>query len=412
LQLVLKKKNMKSLLLKPALLFLLLTLKITATAQWTSIAPVYAGAIANDGAVSFTIGNTGYIVAGSSTSAFYSYDTLANSWTQVGNIPDNAGHAFAMSFVINNKAYIVGGDTGGVPLATVWEFDPSASGNQWTQKNNFPAGTRDAGFSFAIGNYGYAGAGFDGSSIYSDIWKYDPANDHWTQLSVSLPVSGLIFPTTFTITNKGYILTGGLAPSGVNEIKNMWCIDGSNDSLSAKSDFPGVGRQAAFSFSNGLYGFAGGGQAGYTTNFNDMYMYDPLYDQWTPVPDAPMLGAAWSSAFVIGNTAYAGLGAKFVGAGLTGTDAFWKFNMDISTGIPSHEKSNLSFIYNETEHALLVKHDRADLLVSAFDISGKRVLNKNVGREEYVKLECLTPGIFLVRLQEGSEIYSGKIFIR
>ncbi|MCW3127474.1 MAG: galactose oxidase, central domain protein, partial [Bacteroidetes bacterium] len=281
----------------------LLLFGFTSFAQWSSIAS-QTGGVGNDGAVSFTIDGNGYTLAGSSTNKVYMYDTLADTWTVVDTVPVDMGHAFAMSFTVGGRVFIVGGDTSGVPVSTVWEYTPNGRGH-FLQKQDFPAGPRDAGFGFGLDGYGYVGAGNDNVSLFGDIWKYDPLHDAWTHLSDSLLPEVLIFPTSFVVGHKAYILTGGTAPTGVNEVMDMWAFDGTT--MTQKASYPGAGRQAAFTFSNNGYGYVGGGQANYTTNYNDMWRYDAANDQWSAAPGSPLLGGAWSSTFVVGNNAYAGL---------------------------------------------------------------------------------------------------------
>lgn len=380
-----------------------LSFPLLASAQWKPIAAVYGGAIGNDGAVSFSAGGKGYLLAGSSTSAVYSYDTLTKKWSKGGNIPPTMGHAFAMSFMINGKAYIVGGDSSGVPVSSVWEFDPAATANPWMQKKDFPGGKRDAGFGFALGNDGYVGAGFDGGYIYNDIWKYDASNDSWSQLSLSLPISGVIFPCSFVIANKAYILTGGTAPSGLNEISSMWCFDPVAGTISSKADVPGEGRQAAFAFSNDSYGFVGGGQSSYTTNYNDMWRYNPAEDKWYEAPKAPLLGAAWSSTFVIANTAYVGLGAKFVGTSLTGNDVFYTYAMNssiTSTEDTPQESAAYSLYPNPATNDVYIHGDEGEELhIEVYTLLGERIMSRDIQAKQRFSIAHLAPGMYSLTIR-------------
>jgi N-acetylneuraminic acid mutarotase len=373
--------------------------------QWTQISSIYNGAFANDGAVSFSINNYGYIVSGSSTANFYRYDSLANSWTLLGVIPSNMGHAFAMSFVVDNKAYVIGGDTGGVPLNTVWEFDPSTPGNVWVQKNNFPGGIRDAGLAFTVENYGYVGCGFNGTAVFNDIWKYDHIHDSWSLTSINLPINGLIFPNSFVIGSKAYILTGGTPPNGVNETKRMWCFDSSDSSLVEKNAFPGTARQAAVSFSINSVGFTGGGMSGYTTNYNDMWMFDPVADSWSPSVNLPLLGAAWSSSFVIGNTAFVGLGAKFVTGGLNGNDVFYKFSLSTTTDITSVTNSNDKFIIspNPAGSNFKISDLTQKFYVSIYSIKGELIRRFYSDGDTEISISDLITGIYSIAIEDGKQ---------
>jgi hypothetical protein len=385
----------------------------SSNAQWTSITPAYNGMLANDGAVSFSINGTGYLMCGSSTDQVYMYDTLLNSWSVYGTAPATMGKAFAMSFVINDKAYIIGGDTGGVPVSSVWQFDPANSVNPWTQKNNFPTGPRDAGFAFALTNTGYAGAGFDGNATFSDIWKYDQATDSWSALSTSIPINGLIFPSSFVSGDKGFILLGGTG-TGVNETNKMWCLDGTNDSIYARANFPGTARQSAFAFGNSQYAFVGGGQAGYTTNYWNTWMYDIANNQWSAIPNVPLLGAAWSSAFTIGNSGYVGLGAKFVPSGLTGDDHFYKYNMDVTTLVNNIQKNSSTWtVYPNpvTDYLYFSGDFSPDAKIILSDATGRILFESSVPVDKKLMMDKYEKGLYTVSVIQDNVIES-KIVVR
>jgi len=403
------------LLLKQALLLGATFMSLQAAAQWSRIASIYNGTLANDGAFSFTIGNKGYVGAGSQSNALFEYDASSNTWTPIkGLIPASMGHSFAMSFTIGNKAYVVGGDSSGYTVASVYMYDQGTG--TWTRMHDFPIGKRDAGFAFSIGGYGYVGGGFDGTSIYSDIWKYDPASDSWAKEPNDLPVSGVIFPGSFVINNKAYILLGGTAPSGVNEINSMWEFDPAAGNLTPKANFPGIARQAAFTFSNSSYGYAGGGQANYTTNYNDMYRYDAANDKWTKVENAPLLGAAWSSAFVINNNAYVGLGAKFTSSGLTGVDSFYAYTMASATSVNElSNASNEGVAYpNPAKDILYFK--TSTLLegsLRVYDVSGKRVVETPVDSKKGISISALPNGMYFYEIssEKTSILIRGKFAV-
>jgi len=377
----------------------------TANAQWSQLAPVPADAIGNDGAVSFSINNVGYLVAGSGTSMIYAYHPSSNLWTPQDSVPVNAGHSFGMAFVVNNKAYIVCGDTNFVPQSTVWEFDPAATGTQWTQKNDFPGGDRDAGFGFAIGNFGYIGAGFDGSAMHNDIWKYNPTDDSWSQLTASLPTS-LIFPSTFVVGDKGYILTGGTEPNGVNEVSGMWCLDGTTGTLTPKANFPGANRQAALAFSGNSSGYLGGGQSNYTTNYNDMWKYDVATNQWSQVSNVPLLGAAWSSTFVIGDNAYAGYGAKFQGAGLTGDLNFYRYDMNAMTGIEETTSDvDVTFYPNPANDFIsLSMPENKRFNVEVYSAIGQKVISEEVFNGKTISVAKLPSGLYYANILSENHV--------
>jgi N-acetylneuraminic acid mutarotase len=381
---------------------------LASQAQWTPVRSIYNGTLANDGAVSFSIGNKGYVVAGSSTNITYEYDTALNKWTNYGTVPASMGRAFAMSFVLNGYAYIIGGDTGGHPVPTVWRFNPLAGKNAWFQLKDFPGGMRDAGFGFAVNNAGYVGGGFDGSAIYDDIWKYNEPNDSWTKLSGSVP-QALIFPASFVSGNKAYLLTGGVAPSGVNETDQMWRFDPVTQQWDAKAAFGGGGRQACFAFASNGLAYVGGGQTSYTTVYQDMWQYNIATDKWTKVGNAPLLGPAWSSAFVIGNNAYVGLGAAFTSTGLTGTDSFYRYRIAQTTGVGhiAHKEPLWSVYPNPVHNSLLLQGTLpTSFSVSIYDITGRLVMTATDINERKMDVQALPAGCYTIRISvAGTEDY-------
>ena len=293
----------------------------SAQAQWVPIASLGAGP--TDGCFSFTLHGKGYVGGGSNGGSFYEYDTLANTWTLKGDAPGDKIRGFGFSFVINGKGYAGCGDTTGNNNSTadLWMYNDTT--NTWTQGASFPGGGRDAMLCFAIGDTAYIGGGFDASGDeWNDFYKYVPATNTWTALS-ALP-TGIGFPASFVINNKGYLATGVVSA----EVQSLWEYDPATDTWTAKASFPGTARQAAFGFSlDNDYGYVGGGMAGYEVVYNDMWRYDPTADSWGTVQSFPSSYPAWSCAFTMGNTAFVGTGTYFdtTTETLFGTDSFKKY---------------------------------------------------------------------------------------
>jgi N-acetylneuraminic acid mutarotase len=387
---------------KIVLLFTLLITAIEVNAQWSKISSIYGGALANDGAVTFSIGSKGYVCAGSDSKTLYQYDTVSQVWTSKGAVPDAMGHAFSMAFVLEGKAYIVGGDTGGHPVATVWMYDPSAALNQWTRKADFPAGVRDAGVGFTLNNSGYVGCGFDGGNVYGDLWKYNAANDNWDLLPNQIQGIGIIFPSAFVINNKAYVIGGGLPPTTVVETRQLTEFDPVSKNWTVKAPFPGKARQAAFSFSNNSFGYVGGGQTGYTAVYQDMWRYNPDNDSWTKSEDAPLFSPAWSSAFVIGNNAYVGLGARFQGSGLTGVDSFYKYKMQTvhTSAIQPEQNIHCSVYPNPANNFVRIMGETdARARVYIYDNMGKLVLGNQ--HPDNIDISQLPDGVYTLQVQNN-----------
>ena len=100
--------------------------------------------------------------------------------------------------------------------------------------------------------------------MYADLLRYDEANDNWVTVSSTLPTA-LIFPASFVVDNRAFILSGGTT-GGVNETSQMWEFSYAMQNFVPKAAYPGAVRQAALAFAGDHYGCRGGGMAGYTTN--------------------------------------------------------------------------------------------------------------------------------------------------
>lgn len=98
-------------------------------------------------------------------------------WEQRTSMP--APRWGVSTFVINDKAYVIGGRSGSVDHTQMWMYDPVT--DAWTAKASLPAQGRRLATAFSVNGYGYVGCGITGTSTYlSDFWRYDPSTDNWT----------------------------------------------------------------------------------------------------------------------------------------------------------------------------------------------------------------------------------------
>jgi PKD repeat protein len=276
------------------------------------------------GAVAFSIGDKGYVGTGiddnfTELNDFWEWNSSNDTWAQkasYGGIVRSCASAFA----IGTKGYIgIGGLSS--PFQDFWQWDQAT--NAWTQKGIFPA-TLTYSVAFAIGNKGYIGTGYDGNYYRDDFWEYDPVADTWAQ-KASYGGGPRLLSTGFSMGNFGYIGTGcdsTVYPMGFNDfyqynpLTNAW---------TQKASFPGPGRNEAFSFSIGNYGYLGGG----TTNIGfgdvpDVWRYDPVSDSWTAVSDYGGGLIEMAATFSIGCNGYVVTG--FVDDGYPYSRDLWQFN--------------------------------------------------------------------------------------
>jgi len=183
-------------------------------------------------AVAFSINNIGYVGTGygfqegedrNNLKDFYKFE--GGNWSKIAF--DGEKSRNATTFVINNKAYVVSGDNS---LKYVWEYDPaqlaaSETSNGWTSKkyldkdNKREDVQRSEAVSFVINNKGYLVTGKLGG--YSrEVWEYEPTTDKWVErTSLENEVPSREDAVAFSLNNRGFFTTGNA--SG-NYLDDTW----------------------------------------------------------------------------------------------------------------------------------------------------------------------------------------------
>jgi hypothetical protein len=111
----------------------------------------------------------------------WEYDPINDTWARMPDLPA-VGRSEVTFFVLNEKAYIIGGFSTypyGQFNNEVWEFNPV--NDQWIQKNDFPGIPRCQAFGFSVDGKGYMGRGMvEGGGTTYEFWEYNPGSDSWT----------------------------------------------------------------------------------------------------------------------------------------------------------------------------------------------------------------------------------------
>jgi len=207
--------------------------------------PIYAGNIR------FVCNNKLYVV-NAFKSRVYIYDGVTWTWVN-SSYPVNFNLAYAVTFSVGDKGYVVEGSATDHRL---WEY--ATTTNTWTQKKTFPGPNRSLAATFSIGNYGYVFGGKYADKFRRDLWKYNTLTDEWSQ-GADLPgnSSGRANATGFTINDIGYIVGGYKEIYGVSY-----------------------------------------------TLFNDLFVYNPLFNEWSQLADYPGIMGEDIASFVIGTSAF------------------------------------------------------------------------------------------------------------
>ncbi len=237
-----------------------------------------------NGASSFTIDNTAYVVGGFVKNAGVVNDGAkfnGSTWSDIADFPGNA-RQMAVGFAINGKGYIGTGYDGTDALKDFYEYNPST--NTWSQVADFPGDARYGAVAFTLGNYAYVGLGSkktDGH--FSDFYRYDPASNTWTEVPVPFKYKKA-FAFAFVIGNKAYV--GGGYANSAELPEDFYSFDGTNwtalNDLKRSDDnyTYDVRKYHASAFVIGNNAYVVSGRSGSSIT-NTVWKYEPSSDSWT-----------------------------------------------------------------------------------------------------------------------------------
>ena len=276
---------------------------------------------------------------------FWQFSPDSNIWSQKASLPGLA-RSEAVSFSIGNKGYVGTGydKAGNKDLNDFWEYDPA--NDTWTQKANFGGKARSSATGFSVKGKGYLGMGSDGWYM-NDFWEYNPISDSWAQKN-NVNFGGRIFSVGLSVGNKGYIATGGSA-DGLK--KDFWEYDPLFDSWTEKESFSGNIRQRASGFSIGNSIYIGTGDNGdrISGNYikNDFWEYkvkQKISLSYEPRFKVPGLcaGEKFDLPFYLSNN----FDSIYEYAAQL-SDTNWSFNNPITIGTLKKGKSDSSLIKAE-----------------------------------------------------------------
>lgn len=385
---------------KLAFLFLLHPLVLSAD-YWTPKAN-YPG-IGLGFSVCFSINSMGYVGCGFDSMIgnwthkdFWEFDPSNNVWTQKADF-GGISRGMAVSFSVGNIGYVgIGFTQGNGALQDFWEYNPST--NMWTQKANFGGGKRFDAIGFSIGNMGYVGFGVNSSGNYfNDLWQYNPLNDTWTQ-KTNCPGAARARANSFVIGSDAY-LVGGI---GVTSYTDLWLYNSLTDAWLQKANFPSSYRTYAASFSICGKGFYGTGLGG--SFMNDFWQYDPTGNFWTQKTSFSGVPRSGTSFFTINSKGFVGLGYH---------SDFYEYTPDstCTTALNEINLPRFNVFPNPFDEILNLNVSGSGFSeIIIYDINMKFILRRKFVRSISIQTKQFINGVYLYELkqQEGFSA-NGKI---
>jgi N-acetylneuraminic acid mutarotase len=362
-----------------------------------------------DAAVCFTIGDKLYMGGGAGKKDFYEYTPSTDTWVQKEDIPGvTESRAFGVGVAINGKGYVgLGGDNDNTTLKKDWwEYDPT--NDTWTQKADFIGVARDGSAFFVVNNKAYIVGGTDNRFVYGDVYEYNPTNDTWIQMAANYPQGPIIFGTGFSIGNYGYITCGAAQA----EYTATYQFDPQSYTWKRMADFTGTPRQTAIGFSVNNMGYVGGGQQSYSQAFKDFYSFNPASNTWKLVGDIGDKGRAWGCASVVNGKAYLGTGWDF---GASFLNDWWEFTPQQSTASVKNTSATAPVIYSDIENSTLQIRFTSETprTLNIIDVSGKLLSTQTTNNSmATINTTLLSAGIYILETNTNNTSNRQKFIIR
>lgn len=151
------------------------------TDQWSQT--VSMGGSKRKNASVFILDGKAYICAGINNGVYqtdlWQFDPATTTWTQKVDLDDDDDWTIirnlGVAFSLNGKGYVGLGDCSGV-RSDIWEYDPSQ--DTWTSKTDFEGSSRSEAVSYVINNRAYIALGRSGSYYFDDVWEFRPDEEY------------------------------------------------------------------------------------------------------------------------------------------------------------------------------------------------------------------------------------------
>lgn len=254
--------------------------------------------IARSNSTCQAVGNTAYVIGGSSPTDNYlqsnlAYDSVNNTWTVKTNM--TSGRNSLGSGVVGSTIYCIGGDSfsGGAYSTYNEAYDTTL--NTWSTKASMTTGRNGLTCS-VIGTTVYAIGGYNAGGYLGTVEAYDTVNNTWSsKTSMTTARNGL---TSQTVNGKIYAI-GGYGSTGF--LTNVEEYDPSGNSWTGKSAMPtGRNNLASVVYNGKIIVMGGYASSGYSAKVE---VFDPSGNSWITRKDLPYARNSFS-ACIIGEMAY------------------------------------------------------------------------------------------------------------
>lgn len=365
-----------------------------------------------DGGIAFELNGSIYAGAGFYGKKIHQYNIGTDTWSAKNDLPGSVySRTSAQAFTLNGKAYVLNGDDINPSTFTSTKlldfYEYNESGDTWVSKPAPPFTYRRGAAVFVIDNKAYLVGGYDNTNTLTNTtWEYDGTT--WTQ-KANVPTTNLGQASSFVLNNLGYVACGLTKVTTTSQTNLLFQYNPSTDTWTSKAAFPGAVRAGAMGFSAGGQGFCGlGSNVNSSFQFvyhNDFYGYDPASNSWSLVPTT-FPGTSRQSAMAVSynNKAYIGAGWSFLGGTNSYFSDWYEFESSAPNAVSHLELDKLLFYPNPATDKMYLTDRYTNKLkdknVTVLDISGKTVVATTLNKQNVLDISSLKPGNYLLQLNE------------
>lgn len=183
------------------------------------------------------------------------------------------------------------------------------------KKTTLPGKGRASAVVFVIDGKGYVALGRSEirSGALNDCWQYDPVVDSWTQ-KASYPGIPRVKAMAAVVDGKAYVGLGYNIEKSVytgGNLSDLWMYDPVTDNWLQKKSYPSSATDACASFvlNNEIYVGEGFNESEFT---NEFWKYNTAQDTWTRLKDFPSLSRMGSVICAGNDHIYFGTGFRTI----------------------------------------------------------------------------------------------------
>lgn len=362
-----------------------------------------------DDGVSFTINQYVYCGSGllpnwSVASDFYRFDLNSDTWDTIASLPLGANRQAACGFSHNGMGYVFGGYNNG-PLNDLWQYNPVS--NSWIQKASKPGIGLSGASCFVLNGKAYIIGGNNGNTtIYNEVWEYTIANDSWVQKS-NFPASGSWRASAIDYNNTGYLIFGKDSLGTYN--RNLYQYYPQSDTWTILSNFPGQGRMLAAlrRIQNALVIFAGVDSS--ATYLNSLWYFSLSDSLWYQGVSLPAQGRKEGICFNSASALYYTIGLNPNDVRLKET---WK--IDNVIGVFEISKKSKFKVYPIPCSDFLHFQSKTNLVYEVELQNGfgqTLILQTYSGLTNNVNVSQFKSGLYILKIKSAEETETFKILV-